>query len=353
MTGRRAVVRATHAGTFMDTIARSRFTLAACVLAALALFAVLPLHLLPALLAGLLVFAIIDALAPRLERYVPRASAHGLVALGLSVVVVGLLTIAVVAIVSIVRREVGDPSAFLESLNPLLDRARGQLPAFVVDHLPDNITDIRVAAVDWMRQHASALQLAGKTAARVFVHLLIGMVLGAMIALAAARGRGQQATPFVAALLERSSNLLGAFRDIVFAQVKISAINTLLTGIFLLVLLPLFSTPIPFAKTLVVVTFIVGLLPVAGNLISNTLIFIAALSVSFADAVAALAFLILVHKLEYFLNARIVGTQIRARAWELLIAMLLMESAFGIGGLIAAPIYYAFLKRELAAAKLI
>lgn len=70
-------------------------------------------------------------------------------------------------------------------------------------------------------------------------------------------------------------------------------------------------------------------------------------------AVAALAFLILVHKLEYFLNARIVGTQIRARAWELLIAMLIMESAFGIVGLIAAPIYYAFLKRELAAANLI
>jgi hypothetical protein len=120
------------------------------------------------------------------------------------------------------------------------------LPAFVVDHLPDNITDIRVAAVDWMRQHASALQLAGKTAVRVFVHLLfIGMVLGAMIALAASRGRGRATTPFVAALLERSRNLLGAFRDIVFAQVKISAINTLLTGIFLLVLLPLFSTPIP------------------------------------------------------------------------------------------------------------
>ena len=156
-------------------------------------------------------------LAPRLERYVPRASAHGIVVLGLSIVVVGLLTIAVVAIVSIVRREVGDPNAFLESLNPLLDRARGQLPAFVVDHLPDNIADIRAAALDWVRQHASALQLAGKTAARVFVHLLIGMVLGAMIALAAARGRGRASTPFVAALLDRSRNLLHAFRDIVFA----------------------------------------------------------------------------------------------------------------------------------------
>ncbi|MEO8747655.1 MAG: hypothetical protein ABI379_08380, partial [Rhodanobacter sp.] len=62
---------------------------------------------------------------------------------------------------------------------------------------------------------------------------------------------------------------------------------------------------------------------------------------------AALVFLVLIHKLEYFLNARIVGTQIRARAWELLLAMLLMEAAFGLPGLVAAPIYYAYLKREL------
>jgi len=54
-----------------------------------------------------------------------------------------------------------------------------------------------------------------------------------------------------------------------------------------------------------------------------------------------------IHKLEYFLNARIVGTQINARPWELLVAMLVMEAAFGAGGLIAAPIYYAYLKDEL------
>jgi predicted PurR-regulated permease PerM len=44
---------------------------------------------------------------------------------------------------------------------------------------------------------------------------------------------------------------------------------------------------------------------------------------------------------------------IRARAWELLIAMLLMETLFGIAGLVAAPVYYGYLKRELAAARLI
>ncbi|MBX3687821.1 AI-2E family transporter [Dokdonella sp.] len=337
----------------MSPIANLRFTLAACIIAALALLAVLHLHLLSALIAGLFVFALIDMLAPHVQRYLPRSNAYRIAVFVLSVVVVGLITLAVLLTISLVRKEIGDPKVFFDNLNPLLDRARGQLPGWIVDHLPDNITEMRVAALDWLRQHASTLQLAGKAAARSLAHLLIGMVLGAMIALAANGSRGQGRTPFIAALHARSRNLLDAFRDIVFAQVKISAINTVLTGIFLLALLPLFSTPIPFAKTLVVITFIVGLLPVVGNLVSNTVIFIAALSVSFGDAVAALTFLVLIHKLEYFLNARIVGTQIHARAWELLVAMLVMESAFGIGGLIAAPIYYAFLKRELAEAKLV
>jgi predicted PurR-regulated permease PerM len=88
-------------------------------------------------------------------------------------------------------------------------------------------------------------------------------------------------------------------------------------------------------------------------LISNTLIVVVALSISMSVALSALVFLIIIHKLEYFLSARIVGTQIRAFAWELLIAMLVMETLFGSAGLIAAPIYYAYLKRELAAAHLI
>ena len=47
------------------------------------------------------------------------------------------------------------------------------------------------------------------------------------------------------------------------------------------------------------------------------------------------------------------GSKIKARAWELLLAMLVMEAAFGMAGLIAAPIYYAYLKEELAARGLI
>jgi predicted PurR-regulated permease PerM len=184
------------------------------------------------------------------------------------------------------------------------------------------------------------------------VHVLIGLVLGAIIALSRTRP-AHQVGPLATALSLRCRRLAEAFHNIVFAQVKISLINTVFTAIFLLGALPLLGIHVPFAKTLVVVTFIVGLLPVIGNLISNTAVAIAALSVSLGVGVAALAFLILIHKLEYFLNARIVGTQIRARAWELLVAMLVMEAAFGLPGVIAAPIYYAYLKSELEAENLL
>jgi predicted PurR-regulated permease PerM len=98
---------------------------------------------------------------------------------------------------------------------------------------------------------------------------------------------------------------------------------------------------------MVVLTFITGLLPVIGNLISNTVIVMVSLSHSLYVAVGSLIFLVLIHKTEYFLNAHIIGNRIHASAWELLLAMIFMESAFGLGGLIAAPIYYAYIKNEL------
>jgi predicted PurR-regulated permease PerM len=94
-------------------------------------------------------------------------------------------------------------------------------------------------------------------------------------------------------------------------------------------------------------TFVVGLIPIIGNLLSNTAIVIVCLSNGIPVAIASLVFLIVIHKLEYFLNARIIGSHINARAWEMLIAMLVMEAAFGITGLIAAPIIYAYYKEEM------
>ena len=104
-----------------------------------------------------------------------------------------------------------------------------------------------------------------------------------------------------------------------FAQVRISAVNTTLTGLYLFVALPLAGVHLPLAKTVLVIAFLVGLLPVVGNLVSNTIIVILSLSVSLPVAIASLIFLVVIHKLEYFLNAHMIGTQVHAHAWELLL----------------------------------
>jgi predicted PurR-regulated permease PerM len=135
--------------------------------------------------------------------------------------------------------------------------------------------------------------------------------------------------------------------------VKISAINTLLTALYLGVILPLFGVHIPLLAVLIPFTFITGLLPVVGNLISNSAIVVISLGVSAGVGIASFGFLVAIHKLEYFTNARIVGGEVNARAWELLCAMLAMEAVFGLAGLVAAPVVYAWLKAELKAKELV
>ena len=188
--------------------------------------------------------------------------------------------------------------------------------------------------------------MVGTGLGRALAHILIGMVIGALLSLEVAFVR-PDSKPLSTALAQRAELLVEAFRRVVFAQFWISAINTVLTGAFLVGVLPLFDVHLPFAKTLILVTFIVGLIPILGNLISNSVLFVVGLSQSLWVALCVLLYLMAIHKLEYFLNARIVGSHIRARAWELLLAMLVMEAAFGIPGLIAAPIYYAYAKDEL------
>jgi predicted PurR-regulated permease PerM len=326
-----------------------RLRITSYILAALALLMVLFAHLLPALLAGLLVYELVHVMTPLLGRRISGERARLVVVTVLGVIVVGLLTLLAAWLVNFFRKEMGDPDLlWQQQLMPLVEKARQQMPAAITDWLPDSVDELRVMALDLTRKHAMSLQNVGKETARVLVRIIIGMVLGALVALNRARPP-HQVGPLAAALGERCQHLAEAFHNIVFAQIKISLINTAASAIFLLGALPLLGIYVPLAKTLVVITFLAGLLPVIGNLISNTAVTIAGLSVSVWVAVASLGFLIVIHKLEYFLNARIIGTQIRARAWELLVAMLVMEAAFGLAGLIAAPIYYAYLKSELEA----
>lgn len=329
-------------------VAPTSSELAAWLLATAALFGVLLAHLLPALLAGLLVYELTHVLAERLPlgaRLTDRRKAIAVSLLAGSVVL--LVGAGIFGLAAFFRSEGGSVTALMGRMAEIIEGSRDKLPGWLAAYLPADADAIRRAIGDWLRDHAGELQIVGKEAGRALAHLLIGMIIGAMVALREAISPDSRG-PLAVALVERIRRLGEAFSRIVFAQVKISALNAAFTALFLAGILPLAGIQLPLIKTMIAITFIAGLIPVLGNLISNTVIVVVGLSHSLEASVIALVFLVVIHKLEYFLNARIVGAGVGARAWELLVAMLAMESVFGLPGVVAAPIYYAYVKGELA-----
>jgi predicted PurR-regulated permease PerM len=140
----------------------------------------------------------------------------------------------------------------------------------------------------------------------------------------------------------RFSTLYQSFATVMGAQIVISAINTVFTGAFAL------AVQLPYAVVVIGVTFLCGLLPILGNVISNTIIVAIGFTVSPETALTALAFLVLIHKLEYFLNSKIVGQRIRNPFWLTLLALILGEKLMGVPGMILAPVVLNYLKREAA-----
>ena len=319
--------------------------IAAWLMMLLGMWLALKLGLVVTLLSGLLVFQLTHVLASTVEGRLPPGRARAIAVIVLSAIIISALVLAGIGVASFFRNETGGPDALLARLMEILNTSRHQVPALLQPYIPEDMPAAR-GLNDWAAEHQRQLGVAGTSVVQVGVRVLIGMVLGAMIALYDELPLPKMG-PLAQELIGRTSRLATAFRQVVFAQVKISLLNTVFTAIFLLGVLPLFGMHLPLSKTLVLITFLAGLLPVVGNIISNTIITIVALSVSFYVAVAALLYLIVIHKLEYFLNARIVGGEIQARAWELLLAMLVMEAAFGLPGLVAAPVFYAYVKREL------
>lgn len=316
------------------------------------LLLLLPLHLLGCFIAGFVVYELVNALTPHFQKIISGDRARWLVVALISTVVVSGLITAVTGIISFLMDDVQNSAVFNARVASLLEDAQSRLSPVMSHYLPTNIEELQRQFLKWLREHIVMLQNIGKNAAHTFITMLIGMVLGAIVSLQR-DDSAQPYPPLKAELLQRMQLLASAFRNIVFAQFKISLINTVLSTAFLFGVLPLFGIHLPLAKTLVVATFVFGLIPVIGNLLSNTLIFIVGLSLSLWVALLVLSYLIIIHKVEYFLNARIVGTRINARSWEILLAMLVFESAFGLPGVIAAPIYYAYLKNELRHAALI
>jgi predicted PurR-regulated permease PerM len=144
----------------------------------------------------------------------------------------------------------------------------------------------------------------------------------------------------IAEMRDRARTFFAGFAQVIGAQITISAINTILSAVFLV------WNGYAYAPVIIGVTFLCGLLPIIGNLLSNTLIIGVSFTMSPHMALLALVFLVVVHKLEYFLNSKIIGARIKNPMWLTLIGLVLGERLMGIPGIIIAPVVLHYIKEE-------
>lgn len=309
---------------------------ASYVLLAVMATAVVMLHLGPAVLAGLLSYTILDTVGKALSAGLSRPRSRWL-----------SLAFFVVAASGIAWMFGYFLRHSLSTIPEIAAEAVPKINALAGDYglsLPfADARELRQVAMEAMRDNADALTRLGGLFTKGFFQVLAGIFVAILCFMREGPG------PYGDDLYDQLSSEVGqrirgfmrGFEKILGAQIIISSINATVTACYLL------AMGFPNIGFLTVATFFLGILPIVGNVLSNTIVVGTALTLSFHHAVASLVFLIVVHKAEYFLNSRIVGVSIDTPMWQTLICIFLGEAVLGIPGIVIAPAMLHYLREEM------
>jgi predicted PurR-regulated permease PerM len=209
-------------------------------------------------------------------------------------------------------------------------------------------SSLKSAALDEARSGFTVVGRYAGVASFQFVLVVAGLVVAVSVFLrpdwtaknGTAVATGSVYSAVTGELTLRFRSLYESFARVMGAQIVISGINTALTAAFLA------FNHYPYAALLITFVFLFGLIPIVGNIISNVLIVGVGFTISPRTGLYALIFLVIIHKLEYFLNSKIVGQRINSPVWLTLIGLLVGERLMGIPGMILAPVVLHFIKVE-------
>ncbi|MGH7970534.1 MAG: AI-2E family transporter, partial [Limisphaerales bacterium] len=162
----------------------------------------------------------------------------------------------------------------------------------------DSLKDFAIESIKGEAKYFGDFARLARSASSHFLFLAAGCLIAIGVFLnprfELARKTAEEANVYSAACREiaaRFSTLYQSFSTVMGAQVIISAINTALTAIFVL------AVGLPYAVVVIGMTFLCGLIPVVGNLVSNSVVVAIGFTVSPRMALFALIFLVVIHKL--------------------------------------------------------
>lgn len=291
------------------------------------------------LLAGLVSYMILDVA----ERRLHNAGSRPLVARWAAVAVFAILASAL-AWIFITFLRVG-----LVRLPVLLDTLLPRLGAFAerygFDFPADNAKELRDVVVAAARENSASIGKTSGLLTRGVFQVIIGMFIAVMRFLAPSpKGHGGHLYDSLRHEVNaRVTLFMRSFERVVGAQVLISTLNTVLTTIFL------HAMGFHFKTFLTLTTFVCGMVPLIGNVISNIFIVASGLIVSEQLAIVGLVYLIVIHKLGYLLNSRILGGSIDTPMWMTLLGIVVGEAVMGVPGVLLAPALLHYAREEMRA----
>jgi predicted PurR-regulated permease PerM len=235
------------------------------------------------------------------------------------------------------------PKIAAESIPPMIVYAQNH----GIDLPFSDVESLKAAIADMIKDEFLFVGNFARTATAQVVFILIGIVVAVSLFLNPKMekysNQPKGSNLFTAVTDEiriRFQLFYQSFEIVMGAQIVISLINTFLTAVFVL------AVSLKHGTVVIGLTFLCGLLPIVGNLISNSIIVGIAFTISPRVAIAALGFLVALHKFEYFLNSKIIGDRIKNPVWLTLLALIIGERFMGIPGMILAPVMLNYIKVE-------
>ena len=203
----RAVLTPDKSTTSPGTEPITRSLVAAWILTGIALVLIPVLHLVSALVAGLLVYELVSLLAPIIERHLMNRWSRWLAVGTLALLIIIALVGAGFAIAAFVQSEASSPDVFSNKLEEIITDARSKLPPFLTESFPGNVDDLRTLAFGWLDEHSHEVQQFGQNVIHFFFRGLVGMFIGGLVSLFEVTGKKTD-QPLAAALSKRIARLV-------------------------------------------------------------------------------------------------------------------------------------------------
>ncbi len=308
---------------------------------ALLAFSVIFFQLGAALLAGIITFLILDLTNNFVGRWLGKILSRS-VALIVFIIVATLFFWVLAAFVRMaLLRTPMIVSLFIPKLKGIAEQWGIPLPF-------DNLDDVRFLVANSVKNNVNQLTHASSLLTRDFLRIVLSIFAAVTCFWSKGNSSNTELTNFSRMLGEeiaqRMMLFMNSFKKAFGAQFTISLINTGFISFLLLIL------RIPYVRFLITATFVLGLVPVVGGLITNALILAAAFTISFKTALIAFIALLVIHHIQYPIQGEVMGEHMQIPAWQVLVGLILGEAVMGVAGMVLAPAVIHYLREEIKTA---